>query len=135
MALPAGVPPGPRETEEDTMRIKTWHVELFLDEDGDRTIARAVLHTGLSSHVEGRGTTCRAPDDTDVPEIGDEVAAARALHALADELLRTAAGDIAALEHAPVRLGFDDPPTSAPERLAPPRTHRPRQPRRPTVPS
>jgi hypothetical protein len=95
------------------MRIKTWHVELFLDEDGDNTVARAVLHTGLSSHLEGRGVTRRAPDDTDIPEIGDEVAAARALHALADELLRTAAGDIAELEHAPVRLGFDDPRTAA----------------------
>jgi hypothetical protein len=95
------------------MRIKTWHVELFLDEDGDRTVARAVLHTGLSRHVEGRGTTYRAPDDTDVPEIGDEVAAARALHALADELLRTAAEDIVALEHAPVRLAFDEPHRAA----------------------
>jgi hypothetical protein len=94
------------------MRIKTWHVELFLDEDGDRTVARAVLHTGLSTHLEGRGVTVRATHDTDVPEIGDEVATARALHELADELLRTAAGDIAALEHAPVRLGFDDPSPS-----------------------
>jgi len=91
------------------MRVKTWHVELFIDEDGDRTVARAVLHTGDTSHVEGRGATKRAPDDVDVPEIGDEVAAARALHELADDLLRTAAGDIAAIEHKPVRLGFDEP--------------------------
>jgi hypothetical protein len=110
------------------MRIKTWHVELFLDEDGDRTVARAVLHTGLSSHLEGSGVTRRAPDDTDVPEIGDEVAAARALHELADELLRTAAGDIAALEHAPVRLGFDNPPSAA--AVGPRRAHSPRQPHR-----
>jgi hypothetical protein len=40
------------------------------------------------------------------------VAAARALHDLADQLLRTAAGDISALEHGPVRLSFDAPPTS-----------------------
>jgi hypothetical protein len=94
------------------MRIKTWHVELLLDEDADRTVARAVLDTGLSSHLVGRGETRRSPADADVPEIGDEVAAARALHDLADQLLRTAAGDISALEHGPVRLSFDAPPTS-----------------------
>ncbi len=43
------------------MRIKTWHVELFIDEDTDRTVARAVLHTGDATHVEGRATTRRAP--------------------------------------------------------------------------
>ena len=91
------------------MRIKTWHVELFIDEDTDRTVARAVLHTGDATHVEGRGTTRRAPQDSDIPEIGDEVAAARALHELADTLLRTAAGDIAAIQHGPVRLGFEEP--------------------------
>ena len=92
------------------MRIKTWHVELFIDEDGDRTSARAVLHSSATEHVEGRGSTRRAPRDLDVPEIGDEVAAARALHHLADNLLGTAAGDIAGIEHESVRLGFDEPP-------------------------
>ena len=91
------------------MRIKTWHVELFLDEEGDRTVARAVLHTGLPTHVEGRGVTLRSPHDIDIAEIGDEVAAVRALHQLADELLRTAVGDIEAIEEAPVHLSFDGP--------------------------
>jgi hypothetical protein len=91
------------------MRIKTWHVELFIDEDGNRTVARAILHTDDPTHVKGRGVARRAPQDADIPEIGDEVAAARALHKLADELLRTAAEDIAAIEHAPVRLDFEDP--------------------------
>ena len=110
------------------MRIKTWHVEVFIDEDGDRTVARAVLHTQDTHHVEGRGVTQRAPRDLDVPEIGDEVAVARALHELADELLRTAAGDIAAIEHAPVRLGFEEPPTATFEDAGGlPRTRSPRQ--------
>jgi hypothetical protein len=92
------------------MHIRTWHVELFVDEEGDRTVARAVLHTEAPLHVEGRGETVRNPVDRDVPEIGDEVAAARALHDLADALLTTAAGDIAAIEHKPpVHLGFDAP--------------------------
>lgn len=92
------------------MHIKTWHVEVFLDEEGDRTVARAVLHTDAPTHLEGHGETVRNPGDRDVPEIGDEVAAARALHDLADTLLGTAAGDIAAIEHKPpVDLGFDAP--------------------------
>jgi len=95
------------------MRIKTWHVELFLDEDGERTVARAVLHTGQHTHLEGRGVTVRSPHDIDVAEIGDEVAAARALHELADELLRTAAGDIEAIEEVPVHLSFDTPASTS----------------------
>ena len=91
------------------MRIKTWHVEVFIHEDGDRTVARAVLHTDDPTRVEGRGTARRAPKDVDIPEIGDEVAAARALHDLADALLRTAARDIAAFEDEPVHLGFEEP--------------------------
>jgi hypothetical protein len=44
-----------------------------------------------------------------VPEVGDEVAAARALNALADALLRTAAMDIEAIEHHPVQLNMSGP--------------------------
>ena len=95
------------------MQIKTWHVEVFIDEDADRTSARAVLHTGLPTHVQGRGVTRRSPDDVDVPEIGDEVAVARALHELADRLLGTAARDIGAIEDGPVRLSFDEPPSES----------------------
>ncbi len=109
------------------MRIKTWHVELFIDEEGDRTAARAVLHTGSTSHVQGRGVTRRAPHDPDVPEIGDEVAAARALHELADDLLRTAAGDIAAIEHQPVRLGYEEPIGAREPDVGLPRARTPRQ--------
>ena len=87
------------------MRTTTWHVELYISEQDEETHARAVLH-GASpvSHPEGIGTAHRAPGDADVPEIGDEVAAARALHALAHELLSLAGSDIADLEHADVHL-------------------------------
>lgn len=91
------------------MRIKTWHVEVFIHEDGDSTVARAVLRTDDPTRVEGRGAARRAPQDSDIPEIGDEVAAARALHDLADALLRTAARDIAAIEDEPVHLGSEEP--------------------------
>ncbi|MGZ4590121.1 MAG: dsRBD fold-containing protein [Actinomycetes bacterium] len=91
------------------MHIKTWHVELFIYEQGDDTSARAVLHADSPEHAEGRGLSRRAPKDVDVPEIGDEVAAARALHALADALLATASDDIEAIRHEPVHLDFAGP--------------------------
>jgi len=39
------------------------------------------------------------PADPDVPEIGEELAAARALHDLAEHLLRTAQDDIEGVTH------------------------------------
>ncbi|HEY8788717.1 MAG TPA: dsRBD fold-containing protein [Actinopolymorphaceae bacterium] len=91
------------------MHIKTWHVELFIYEDGDDTSARAVLHGDSPEHTEGRGLSRRKPMDTDVPEIGDEVAAARALYALAVALLATASDDIEDTWNGPAHLGFTDP--------------------------
>ena len=88
------------------MRIKTWHVEIFIDEDGDDTSARAVLHADSPSHPEGLGHAQCSRTDATVPEIGDEVAAARALHALADAMLDAAAHDIEAIEHRAVHLSF-----------------------------
>ena len=90
------------------MHIKTWHVELFIYEDGDETSARAVLHSDSVRHPEGTGRTHRSPGDAVVPEIGDEVAAARALRALADTLLGVAALDIEDIEHQPAHLTFED---------------------------
>jgi hypothetical protein len=91
------------------MQVKTWHVEVFIDEIDGRTDARAVLHTGVPEHKEGRGVALLSPHDADVPEIGDEVATARALHSLADALLGTAADDISGFQDEPVHLDFGPP--------------------------
>jgi hypothetical protein len=92
------------------MYTKTWHVEVFISEDGDDTAARAVLHgDSATTRPEGFGRSRRAPSDTSVPEVGDEIAAARALHALADRLLAIGARDIEAIEHQPVRLNMSGP--------------------------
>jgi hypothetical protein len=91
------------------MFVKTWHVEMFISEDGDDTTVRAVLHGDSAMHPEGIGRARRAPSDPSVPEVGDEIAAARALHALADALLTTAAKDIEAIEHHPVQLNMSGP--------------------------
>lgn len=74
-------------------RTVEWKVRLYLFEDEGRTKARVVLDTGPGV-LTGRGTAQCAPGDTDVPEIGDELAAGRAMHDLAGQLVRGAERDI-----------------------------------------
>jgi uncharacterized protein DUF1876 len=78
-----------------TARAKEWQVHLHLSEDEAEgtTKAHVVLDTGTTS-LSGYGTSHRNPTDTDVPEIGDELAAGRALHDLARRLLATATDGI-----------------------------------------
>jgi len=79
------------------MHTSEWTVHLYFEEDDDNTHAKAVLHTrqGESMHADGKAR--RHPADLPVPEIGEELAAARALHALAHRLTDAALGDIADL--------------------------------------
>ncbi|MER5434100.1 DUF1876 domain-containing protein [Streptomyces sp. NPDC002588] len=71
-----------------------WKVRLHLFEDDEGTTkARLVLDTG-TTELTGRGAAHCHPADTDVPEIGDELAAGRALNDLARQLLKTAEHDI-----------------------------------------
>jgi hypothetical protein len=79
----------------DTRRhIQHWRVDINLYEDGDTTTADAVLHTPAPRALKSRGKAHRRPDDPDVPEIGDEVAAAHALRRLASHLLEVAESDL-----------------------------------------
>lgn len=80
------------------------NVEIFLFEDGDATKANAVLTTGRNREIRASGTSRRNPRDAAVSEIGDELAIARALSALAHELLEIAARDIESVTHEPVHL-------------------------------
>ncbi|CAB4959869.1 unannotated protein [freshwater metagenome] len=83
---------------------KTWRVEVQVFEQGPDTTARAVLHAESDSSFEASGAARRAPGDADVPEIGDEVAVARALRHLADSLMGAASADLTALEQRDVIL-------------------------------
>ncbi|GGZ19778.1 DUF1876 domain-containing protein [Streptomyces poonensis] len=76
------------------METKQWTVQIYLTEDGDETHARAVLTTRDTSTLTGRGTARRNPVDRPIPEIGDELAASRALEDLAIRLHDVAADDI-----------------------------------------
>jgi hypothetical protein len=84
--------------------VKNWRVELYLFEQDAATRAHAVLHTGAPTELDSRGEAHRNPNDANVAEIGDEVAAARALRRLADRLLGVASGDIEAVEGHEVHL-------------------------------
>jgi len=74
--------------------IKQWQVDVFVGENDGRTYAEASLVTDLGDRLVGTGWATVASSDHDVPEIGDEVATARALASLATRLLGTASHDI-----------------------------------------
>ncbi|MET9881830.1 DUF1876 domain-containing protein [Streptomyces sp. NPDC006430] len=74
-----------------------WKVRLYLfEDDAHTTKARLELDTGANK-LTGHGTARCAPQDEDVPEIGDELAVARAMENLADQLKRAAYGDMQAV--------------------------------------
>jgi len=88
-----GDAPEPRETQ--PYHVKTWRVTVHLFEHGPDTTAHAVLIADSGIPLEAKGAAHRHPADPDAPEIGDEVAVARALRELADSLLSTASKDMA----------------------------------------
>jgi len=73
---------------------KIWRVDVFIGEEDGRTYAEARLHTEIGDRLVGIGRAKLNPHNYDVPEIGDELAVARALTDLGHRLLITAAGDI-----------------------------------------
>ncbi|MEU8619526.1 DUF1876 domain-containing protein [Streptomyces sp. NPDC048623] len=66
-----------------------WKVGLDLVEEGGRTKAEARLDTGTST-LTGRGSARCNPADVDVPVIGDDLAASRAMKDLAGKLMKEA---------------------------------------------
>ncbi|MCU7731083.1 DUF1876 domain-containing protein [Actinoplanes sp. KI2] len=85
---------------------RTWTVQVNITEDELKrtTHAAAILHTDARSPVRGEGHARRRTTDTEVPEIGDELATARALADLAYHLLDVTAADIEQFTHQPARL-------------------------------
>jgi hypothetical protein len=83
---------------------KRWSVDIFIGEEDGKTYAEARLHTQDATDLRGKGIARCNPHDTDVPEIGDELATARALSDLAHHLLVAAAEDIEGVAHKPALL-------------------------------
>ena len=76
------------------MRTKSWNIEVYLFEDDGKTHAEAVLRTHAGTELRHVGTAYKSPADRDVPEIGDELAACRALNGLVHDLLDATIGDV-----------------------------------------
>jgi hypothetical protein len=86
------------------MHTKTWNVDVFLSEEDATTSARAVLHANGARELVAHGSARRNPHDPEIAEIGDEIAAARALSSLAHLLLDSAADDLSAVTTEHVQL-------------------------------
>jgi hypothetical protein len=84
---------------------QTWAVSVFLEEVEGDTFARARL-TNADRELTGEGVARCRPGDRDIPEIGDELATARALADLAHQLIESAVADLDA-------IGQGGPPLSA----------------------
>lgn len=81
----------------------SWPVEISLSEEGRETRAEARL-TREGINIAGHGVARRNPDDPKVTQIGEEIAAARALSDLSHQLLGFAAEQIEGVTHEHARL-------------------------------
>ncbi len=84
--------------------VRRWTVEVLVGEQDGRTYAEAILNDDIGNHLLGTGRAALSPADRDVPEIGDEIAVARALVNLGEMLLSTATTDIESITHESVAL-------------------------------
>jgi len=85
-------------------QVRSWRITIDLFDEGGETTAHAVLLTESPTRLESQATAHLRPDEVDVPEIGNEIAAARALRRLSDLLLGAAADDLSAIESRHVSL-------------------------------
>lgn len=80
-----------------------WPVTISFHQDDGETKADALLAREDLGMV-GHGVARRNPDDPEVAQIGEEIAAARALADLAHQLLGDAAEQIEDITHQRARL-------------------------------
>jgi hypothetical protein len=95
--IPASVPVTAHHHGPEMGHVREWNVRVSIFESGDETSANVVLIADSPDPVSARGTAHRSSHDVGVPEIGDEVAVARALRHLADKLMETAETDVSVM--------------------------------------
>jgi hypothetical protein len=83
--------------------MKRWSVGIEIDEHDGRTRAVARLDAG-ATQLTGVGLARCNPEDRDVPQIGDELAVARALSELSHRLVDATAADIERITHQPAHV-------------------------------
>ncbi len=76
------------------MGEKHWDIQIDITENDDTTTARATLTMPAEAPLTGYGEAHRNPVDRPAAEIGDELAAARALDDLTNQLLSVANQDV-----------------------------------------
>jgi len=84
--------------------VKSWTVRIDIGEHEGRTRAVAHLKTRDTDSMAGVGFARLNPADRDVPEIGDELATARALTDLGQRLLHAATEDLEQVTGEPAQL-------------------------------
>lgn len=80
-----------------TTHIQTtrWTVDIALDERDGQTVAKATLHTDDRIELVGTGVAVLSPLEAyDIPVVGFEVAAGRALASLGGQLLAAGMNDV-----------------------------------------
>jgi len=85
--------------------VDNWPVEISLREEDGQTRAEARL-TRDGAGMTGHGLARRNPDGQEVTQIGEEIAAARALSDLAHQLLSDAAEQIEGITHQRAQLSL-----------------------------
>jgi hypothetical protein len=75
-------------------QVRQWTVQVTVFEEGDDTRATVALVADDPGTLTARGASRRGRHDPGNPHIGDEVAVARALRRLADQLLESAEHEI-----------------------------------------
>lgn len=83
---------------------RTITLDMQVVEAGARTTADIGMTTGNGQALHGRGTARRHPDDAEIPQVGDDIAVARALFELAHKLLDGASHEIGERQHRRVHL-------------------------------
>lgn len=73
---------------------KTWNTEISITEIDSEVRAEARLRGKDGGQLVGQGTARCNPADENVPDIGDELAVARAMSDLSHQLIQQAAHDI-----------------------------------------
>jgi predicted RNA methylase len=85
---------------------ESWSVALTVAEHEGQTRAEARLDLGNGTHLLGHGVARRNPSDPNVLEIGEKIAAARALSDVAHMLLGSAAAQLEDVTHQEARLNL-----------------------------
>ena len=86
--------PAPTSPDERSQHLREWQVRVSVLESGDDTSATVVLVADPPDRLSAEGSSHRSADDTASRRIGDEIAVARALRHLADQLVGEAERDI-----------------------------------------